>query len=116
MNITYEKNGDYLVPNLVANKETEGTLTKFGQMRKNYLKDHRSGIYTGMLLKGTLNEHLLQIQEQAEQRMKLLTAQMSKEEGATEELKATDQMIWVTKMNSIRNIAEEVVLKELIYN
>ena len=83
---------------------------------KNYLKDHRSGIYTGMLLKGTLKEHLLQIQEQAEQRMDLLTIQMSKEEGATEELKATDQMIWVTKMNSIRHLAEEVVLKELIYN
>lgn len=106
----------YLVPNLVANKESEGALTKFGQMRKKYLKDHRSGIYTGMLLKGTLKEHLLQIQEQAEQRIDLLTMQMSKEEGVTEDLKATDQMIWVTKMNSIRHSAEEVVLKELIYN
>ncbi|WP_330573014.1 TnpV protein [Enterocloster clostridioformis] len=116
MNLTYEKNGDYLIPMLQMDEQPEGTLTKYGLMRKNYLQEHKKGIYTGLLLKGKLKEHLLTIQEQAEQRMELLTAQMAKAEGVTEELKAADQMKWVGMMNSIRHSAEEIVLKELIYS
>ena len=115
MNLTYEKNGDYLIPNLTANEEPEKALTKYGLMRKNFLKEHRRGVYSGMLLKGTLKEHCLTIQEQAEQRMELLTGQMAKSEGVNEELKAADQMRWVAKMNNIRHSAEEIVLTELIY-
>ena len=116
MNLTYEKNGDYLIPMLQMDELPEGTLTKYGLMRKNYLQEHKKGIYTGLLLKGKLKEHLLAIQEQAEQRMELLTAQMAKAEGVTEELKATNQMKWVGMMNNIRHSAEEIVLKELIYS
>jgi hypothetical protein len=116
MNLTYEKNGDYLIPMLQMDEQPEGTLTKYGLMRKNYLQEHKKGIYTGLLLKGKLKEHLLTIQEQAEQRMELLTAQMAKAEGVTEELKAADQMKWVGMMNNIRHSAEEIVLKELIYS
>ncbi|MFR1770638.1 MULTISPECIES: TnpV protein [Lachnospiraceae] len=116
MNLTYEKNGDYLIPMLQMDEQPEGTLTKYGLMRKNYLQEHKKGIYTGLLLKGKLKEHLLAIQEQAEQRMELLTAQMAKAEGVTEELKATNQMKWVGMMNNIRHSAEEIVLKELIYS
>ena len=116
MNLTYEKNGDYLIPMLQMDEQPEGMLTKYGLMRKNYLQEHKKGIYTGLLLKGKLKEHLLTIQEQAEQRMELLTAQMAKAEGVTEELKAADQMKWVGMMNNIRHSAEEIVLKELIYS
>ena len=116
MKLTYEKNGDYLIPNLTANEEPEGTLTKYGMMRKNFLQEHRKGIYQGMILAGELKAHCLEIQEQAEQRMELLTGQMAKSEGVNEELKAADQMKWVAKMNNIRHSAEEIVLTELIYS
>ena len=66
MNITYEKNGDYLIPNLISDPEPEGELRKFGLMRRHYLKEHRRGIYQAMLLSGKLKEHLLMMQEQAE--------------------------------------------------
>ena len=115
MKLTYEKNGDYLIPNLTANEEPEGTLTKYGLMRKNFLQEHRKGIYQGMILTGELKAHCLEIQEQAEQRMEALSEQMAKAEGVNEELKAADQMAWVGAMNSIRNRAEEIILREMIY-
>ena len=116
MKLTYEKNGDYLIPNLMPDEEPEQALTKYGLMRKNFLQEHRKGIYQGMVLTGELKAHCLQIQEQAEQRMDFLTEQMAKAEGVDEELKAADQMGWVAKMNSIRHSAEETVLTELIYS
>ncbi|MEZ3504482.1 MAG: TnpV protein [Lachnospiraceae bacterium] len=116
MELTYEKNGDYLIPNLIPNSEPEEPLTKYGLMRKNYLEKHRRGIYSGMLLTGELKAHCLEIQRQAEERMDFLTEQMAKAEGVTEELKAADQMKWVGMMNNIRHSAEEIVLKELVYS
>ena len=115
MELTYEKHGDYLIPNLIPNEEPEQPLTKYGQMRKNFLKEYMSGVYQGMILTGELKAHCLQIQEQAEQRMELLTGQMAEARGVTEELKATQQMKWVAAMNNIRHSAEEIVLSELIY-
>ena len=72
MNLTYEKCGDYLIPNLIPDPEPEGELRKFGLMRKSYLENHRRGIYSGLLLSGELKKHLLMIQEQAEERFDLL--------------------------------------------
>ena len=115
MKLTYEKNGDYLIPNLTANEEPEKALTKYGLMRKNFLKEHRRGIYQGMILTGELKAHCLQIQEQAEQRMELLTGQMAKSEEVNEELKAADPVRWVQTMNSIRSRAEEIIQAEMIY-
>ena len=116
MQIEYIQSGDFQIPNLIANKEPEGTLTKYGLMRRNFLKEHRSGVYSGMLLKGTLKEHCLTIQNQAEERMDLLTEQMAKSQGVDEQMKRTDQMKWVGLMNNIRNSAEEIVLSELVYS
>lgn len=116
MNITYEKCGDYLIPNLVPNPEPEGELRKFGLMRKSYLKNHRRGIYSGLLLSGELKKHLLMIQEQAEERFDLLVEQMAKREEVTEQLKERDQMLWVQRMNCIRARAEEIVLNDIIYS
>ena len=116
MELTYEKNGDYLIPNLTPVNEPEETLTKYGLMHRNYLKEHRRGIYSGLLLTGELKAHCLEIQKQAEERMDFLTEQMAKAEGVDEALKASDQMKWVAKMNGIRHSAEETVLTELVYS
>ena len=115
MNLTYEKCGDYLIPNLIPDPEPEGELRKFGLMRKHYLKEHRSGIYQGMVLSGILKGHLLSAQEQAETRFDVLVEQMAEREGVNEKLKASDQMLWVRRMNNIRNRAEEIVGEEIIY-
>ena len=115
MNITYEKCGDYLIPNLIPDPEPEGELRKFGLMRKSYLENHRRGIYSGLLLSGELKKHLMMIQEQAEEMFDLLMEQMAKKEGVTEQLKAREQMLWVQKTNSIRARAEEIVREEIIY-
>lgn len=113
MNITYEKCGDYLIPNLIP--DPEGELRKFGLMRKSYLENHRRGIYCGLLLSGELKEHLLMIQEDAEKRYDLIMEQMAKQEGVTEQLKVQEQMMWLKRMNNIRARVEEIVLTELVY-
>lgn len=115
MNITYEKCGDYLIPNLIPNPEPEGELRKFGLMRKSYLENYRRGVYSGLLLSGELKKHLLMIQEQAEERFDLLVEQMAKKEGMTEQLKAENQMLWVQRINNIRERAEEIVREEIVY-
>ena len=114
MNITYEKNGDYLISNLISDPEPEGELRKFGLMRRHYLKEHRSGIYQAMLLSGKLKEHLLMMQEQAEAQFDLLVKQMAEQEGVTEHLKEKNQMIWVQRMNNIRERAEKIVRPTLL--
>ena len=116
MEITYEKNGDYLIPNLIADEEPEGTLTKYGMLRETFLKEHHSGVYTAFLLQGKLKAHLLEIQEQAEQRVEDMTEKMARAQGVDEALKAQDQMLWVRRMNGIRASAEETVLNELVYS
>ena len=114
MNITYEKNGDYLMPNLISDPEPEGELRKFGLMRRHYLKEHRSSIYQAMLLSGKLKGHLFMMQEQAETQFDLLVNQMAEQEGVTEHLKEKNQMLWVQRMNNIRERAEEIVRATLL--
>ncbi len=84
-------------------------------MRKRYLKEHRPVLYTNLLLEGKLFLHLAEIDRACEDRMELLVRQMKAQEGVTEALKAANQMEWVRRMNSIRNRAEEIVLRELVY-
>ena len=114
MNLTYEKCGDYLIPNIIPNPEPEGELRKFGLMRKHYLKEYKSGIYQGMVLSGKLKEHLLMVQEQAELQFDVLVEQMAEREGVMEQLKEENQMLWVQKMNNIRTMAEEIVREEML--
>ena len=115
MNITYSMEGDYLIPNIFANEEPEQTLTKYGMLRESFLKNNHKGIYTGKLLAGTLKEHCLDIQGQAENMVEQLTKQLMAVEGISEDLKSYDQMEWVRRMNSIRNRVDEIVLKEIVY-
>ena len=111
----YTKVGDYLLPNLVLDETERRHIGKYGRLRKRYLKEHRRALYTNLLLTGKLDQHLTEIDEACEERMELLSQQMAKREGVTEALKASDQMGWVTRMNNIRNRAEEIVLHELVY-
>lgn len=113
---TYTQVGDYFVPNLVIGEPEQSSLGKYGRMRKRYLKEHRPVLYTNLLMTGHLFQHLAEIDKACKERMELLALQMAKREGVTEELKASDQMEWVRRMNSIRNRAEEIVLQELIYS
>ena len=112
---SYTKVGDYLLPNLIIDETEQRPLGKYGRLRKRYLKEHRPVLYTNLLVTGNSDKHLAAIDEACEDRMELLARQMAKQEGVTEALKATDQMEWVRRMNSIQSRAEEIVLHELIY-
>ena len=112
---SYTKVGDYLLPNLTIDESEQQPIGKYGRMRKHYLKEHRPVLYTNLLVTGNSDKHLAAIDEACEDRIELLTRQMAQCEGVTEALKATDQMAWVRRMNSILNRAEEIVLHELIY-
>ena len=90
-------------------------MRKFGLMQKQYLKVYKGGIYQGMVLSGTLKEHLLSVREQAEARFDVLVEQMAEREGVNEKFKVSDQMRWVRRMNSIKERAEEIVREEIIY-
>ena len=115
MEITYSQCGDYLIPNLVLAEEEQQPVGKFGRMRKRYLKEHQPVGYYNLLLSGKLNQHLAEIDQTCMDRIELIAQQMKVQQGATEALKATDQMEWVRRMNSIWNRAEEIVLRELVY-
>ena len=113
MKVTYRTEGDYRLPNLAAPDAPK--VGKYGMLRRSYLKSHRNGYYTGMQLSGRLNAHLEKIDREATKMVERLTAQMAREQGVTEELKASDEMKWVGLMNNIRAAAEEVALTELVY-
>ena len=122
MKSTFEKmGGTYILgadgiyyPNLVSTDE-EPHYGKYGMMRKTYLKEHRPAMYSLYMLEDRLTEHLTAVDDEAQERMKILVCQMMERQGITEEMKAHDQMEWVRAVNGIRNMAEESVLNELIY-
>ncbi len=107
--------GDTRLPNLTAGESELPPIGKYGRMRKRYLKEHRPVLYTNLLTTGKLDQHLAEIDRSCEERRELLISQMAKREGVTETLKASNQMEWVRRMNSIQNRAEEIVLHELVY-
>ena len=101
-------------PNLVSTDE-EPHYGKYGMIRKTYLKEHRSAMYSLYMLEDRLTEHLNTVDDEAQERMDILVRQMMDRQGITEELKVRDQMEWVRVVNGIRSRAEEIVLKELVY-
>ena len=112
--MSYTLHGDYYLPDLVL-REEEPTYGKYGMLRKQFLKEHRSAGYQYLLLTGKLNEHLNQTDQEAREQVETLMEQMTEKQGVTEELKAQDQMEWVRLMNNIKASAEEMVLKEILY-
>ena len=113
---TYTLQGDYYLPDLALSTEEETQpIGIWGQRHKRYLQDHKRVIYTNLLTSGNLNAYLADINEQAENMFSRLVKEMAKMQGVTEQLKTKNQMVWVGKMNSIRNAAIEVVNKEIIF-
>lgn len=112
--MSYTLHGDYYLPDLVL-REEEPTYGKYGMLRKQFLKEHRSARYQYMLLTGKLNEHLNQIDQEVREQVETLMEQMTEKQGVTEELKAQDQMKWVRLMINIKSSAEEIVVKNTIY-
>ena len=112
--LNYTLHGDYYLPDLEINEE-EPTYGKYGMMRKQFLKEHRSARYQYLVLTGKLTEHLNQVDKEAREKVEILMEQMVEQWGVTEELKMQDQVEWVRRMNNIKNIAEESVMK-IIYS
>ena len=110
----YERIGDYYIPALILSSEEQRPIGKWGRMHREYLKEHRPILFNDLILSGQLWTYLADLNEQAQERLSLLIEQMKASEGVTEELKAADQMAWVGAMNSIRNRAEEIILREMI--
>ena len=111
----YELIGDYYIPVLTLSSEEQRPIGKWGRMHRDYLKEHRPILFNDLALSGQLWTYLADLNEQAQSRLELIIEQMKAAEGVTEELKAADQMVWVGAMNSIRNRAEEIILREIIY-
>jgi len=113
--IEYHLEGDYYIPNLVLSKQEKVTLNKYGRMRLKYLKENEKTEYSIMIMDGTLNKHLKEIQETAQKRIEQIINQLKEKSDLTEDMKDTDMLYWVGTMNAIKNQAEEIVLNELIY-
>ena len=111
--LNYTLHGDYYPPDLEIN-EVEPTYGKYGIMRKQFLKEHRSARYQYLVLTGKLTEHLNQVDKEAREKVEMLVEQMAEQWGVTEKLKMQDQMEWVRKMNNIRSRVVEIIDVELI--
>lgn len=113
--IEYVLKGNYYIPNLMLEIDEKVHLNKYGLLRLKFLKEHKKAEYTIMLIEGTLNNDLKEIQEIVKARVDILTKEFAEQEGINEDLKANNQLEWVQMMNNCKNRAEEIVLKELIY-
>ncbi len=113
--ITYTQQGDYLLPDLKLPEQPKVEIGIWGKRHLRYLKNHHPIIYTNLLTSCKLTAYLADIDEQAEDMFFRLVSQLTKQEGVTEQLKAEDQMLWVRKMNNIRNQASEIINNEIIY-
>lgn len=113
--IEYTLVGDYYIPNLTITKQEKIVLNKYGRMRLNYLKEHKKAEYSIMLVDGTLNSHLKEIQEIANERVEKIIKELKAKSNLTEDMKNTDMLYWVGTMNAIKNQAEEIIFNELIY-
>ena len=112
---TYRQDGDYLIPNLALPNDGDYEIGKYGRMRLDYLKEHRKILYTNYVTEGALSKRLSEIDQACNERMEHLVSTMAEQEGVSEALKVDDQMEWVCRMNNIRNRAEEIVLREVVF-
>lgn len=115
MNISYTKKGDYLLPNLILKEKVQFNIGKYGLLRLQYIKKYKLGLYFDLLVNDTLNEYLHNIDITVMEKVQSLIKELVEKENISEKLKQDNQMLWVSKMNNIKNIAEEIILKEYIY-
>lgn len=114
MDITYTKHGDYYYPDLTIPPQPTVDIGRFGRMRKKFLKEHQPDAFALLLMENTLTQHLINIDREANEQIDLITFQLAKAEGVTEDLKARDQLEWIRRMNSCRARAEEQVIHEIV--
>lgn len=113
---TYTQVGDYMLPDLLpAEEEKEANIGVWGMRHKRYLKQNHKVLYYNLLTSGKLNSYLVDIEQQAQDLFSRIVKDLAEKENVTENLKATDQMLWVRKMNNIRNRATEIVNADIIY-
>ena len=115
MNISYTKQGDYLLPNLILKDKEQFNIGKYGLLRLEYIKKYKLGLYFDLLVNDTLNEYLHDIDTTVMEKVQKLIIELAEKENINEQLKENNQMLWVSKMNNIKNIAEEIILKVYIY-
>ena len=115
MNISYTKSGDYLLPDLILENKKQSNIGKYGLLRLNYIKNYKLGLYFDLLVSDTLNEYLHNVDTIVMEMVKKLIKDLAEKENITEELKSSNKMLWIGKMNNIKNMVEEIVLKEYIY-
>ena len=115
MNINYTRQGDYLLPNLKLKDKEQFNIGKYGLLRLQYIKKEKLGLYFDLLVNDTLNEYLREIDAIVMEKVQKLIKELSEKENIDEALKQNNQMLWVSKMNNIKSIAEEIILKEYIY-
>jgi hypothetical protein len=113
--LSYTLYGDYYLPDLELPEDEKANYGKYGMLRKTYLKEHRNSLYQSLLLQGKLNRHLNRMDKEAHERMEVLVVQMAEAQGVTEQLKAEQPMLWVQRMNGIKNRADEIITRELIF-
>lgn len=113
--LSYTLHGDYYLPDLVLPEEEPGTYGKYGMLRRTFLKENKKGMYSLLHTQGKLVEHLNQVDREANDKIELLVQKMAELQGVTEKLKEENQMLWVGMMNNINNMAEEIVLQEIVY-
>ncbi len=115
MVIGYTTVGDYLLPNIAYECDETLHLGRYSKLRQKFLKENHGGVYSEMLLSGSLWEHLAKVEDSCQARLERIVSALAESEGVTESLKEMNQLEWVRKMNNIRSMAEEIVLSELIY-
>ena len=115
MNISYTKQGDYLLPNLILKNKEQFNIGKYGLLRLEYIKRHKLGLYFDLLVNDTLSEYLHDIDTTIGKKVQKLINELAEKDNINENLKEINQMLWVRKMNNIKNMAEEIILKEYIY-
>ena len=113
--ISYTKQGDYLLPNLKLEDKERFNIGKYGLLRLEYIKKYKLGLYFDLLVNDTLNEYLHDIITTIMEKVQKLIIELAEKENINEKLKQNNQILWVSKMNNIKNIAEEIILKEYIY-
>ena len=115
MNISYTRIGDYLLPDLRLDDKERFNIGKYGLLKLEYLKKHKRGLYTELLMKDKLNEYLHDIDINLVEKEQILIKELAEKENITEELKNSNQLLWIGKMNNIKNRVEEIIFKEYIY-
>ena len=116
MELKYTRTGDYELPNLTLNNNEKGTINKYGMLRLDYLKTHKKALYTTLLMKDELNNHLVSVSKNAENLLNnLMESYKKSDEKLSEKSKEINQIEWAKLMNNYKNTTEEILLKELIY-